>query len=80
MKRIILGLFLYVFLFLGVSFANLSVSPLKYEFDIDKGDSMTATIKLRNQSDQPLTIYTSKEDFIAADDKGTPKFVKPGDE
>lgn len=36
---------------------------------------MKDSIKVVNTSQEPLTLYSSKEDFIAWDDSGTPKFV-----
>lgn len=62
-----------------VSFAhaNLSISPLKHELTIEAGQQKSAIIKVTNNSDAPITLYTSKEDFISGDDTGTPTFVKP---
>ena len=62
-----------------ISFANasLSISPLKHELTIEAGQEKSEIIKVTNNSDTPITLYTSKEDFIAGDDTGTPTFVKP---
>ena len=62
-----------------VSFAhaNLSISPLKHELTIEAGKEKSEIIKVTNNSDKPITLYSSKEDFIAWDDTGTPTFVKP---
>ncbi|MDD5376789.1 MAG: DUF916 domain-containing protein [Candidatus Gracilibacteria bacterium] len=57
--------------------ANLSISPLKYELTVGAGKETSEIIKVTNNSDIPITLYTSKEDFIAGDDTGTPTFVKP---
>ncbi|EKE29754.1 MAG: hypothetical protein ACD_2C00105G0001 [uncultured bacterium (gcode 4)] len=59
--------------------ANLSISPLKYEIDANPGDTKQEVIKVTNDSANPVTLYTSKEDFIAWDDSGTPTFVKSKD-
>lgn len=63
----------------SISFAhaNLSISPLKHELTIEAGKEKSEIIKVTNNSDTPITLYTSKEDFIAGDDTGTPTFVKP---
>lgn len=57
--------------------ASLSISPLKHELTIDAGTQKSEVIKVTNNSDTPITLYTSKEDFTAGDDTGTPTFVKP---
>ncbi len=50
-----------------VSFAhaNLSISPLKHELTIEAGKEKSEIIKVTNNSDKPITLYSSKEDFIA---------------
>jgi hypothetical protein len=45
--------------------ANLSISPLKHELTIEAGKEKFETIKVTNNSNTPVTLYTSKEDFIA---------------
>lgn len=79
--KIILFIFLSFLLFLtsSIANANLSISPLKYEFDINKNAQTRNKIKVTNNWDSPVTIYSSKEDFVAWDDTWTPKFVKPED-
>lgn len=59
---------------------GLSISPLKHEFTIDPGKSLEASIKITNNDGKALTLYSSKEDFIAWDDRWTPKFIKPQDQ
>lgn len=78
MKKFLL-VFAFISLFLSYtsSFASLSISPLKFEFDITTSSSLKEKIKLTNSWDTPITLYSSKEDFIAWDDSWTPKFVKP---
>lgn len=62
------------------AFAALSISPLKFEFEIEKSTTKKEKIKVTNNSDTAITLYTSKEDFISGDDNGTPKFVKAEDQ
>lgn len=64
----------------SVASASLSISPLKHELTIEAGEGKSETIKVTNNSDAPITLYTSKEDFVSGDDTGTPKFVKPQDQ
>ncbi|MDD4151220.1 MAG: DUF916 domain-containing protein [Candidatus Gracilibacteria bacterium] len=74
-------LFLSVFfIYFNISNASLSISPLKHEFTINAGNSKTATVKITNNSTDSMTLYSSKEDFVAGDDTGTPKFVKEEDQ
>lgn len=81
MKLFKITLFLGLFTaFLPFANANLSISPLKYEFTINTWETKTETIKVTNNDKTPITLYTSKEDFIAWDDSGTPTFVKPQDQ
>lgn len=78
MKKIFLFLALISsFWFVNHSFASLSISPLKFEFEINELSSKKEKIKVTNNYDYPITLYSSQEDFIAGDDTGTPKFVKP---
>lgn len=56
--------------------AGISISPLKYELNIEPGKEASQLIKVTNSTDGALTLYTSKEDFVAGDDTGTPSFVK----
>ncbi|HBA44679.1 TPA: hypothetical protein DEG21_05430 [Patescibacteria group bacterium] len=37
-------------------------------------------IKVTNNEKTAITLYTSKEDFVAGDDSGTPSFIKPQDQ
>jgi len=74
---------LSITLFLSVAqlgYASLSISPLKHEFTIDAGTEKSATILISNITDSAVTLYTSKEDFVAGDDSGTPTFIKPKDQ
>lgn len=61
----------------SIADASLSISPLKHELTIEADQSKSEIIKVTNNSDAPITLYTAKEDFVAGDDSGTPTFVKP---
>lgn len=75
-KFLLVFVFISLFLSYSSSFASLSISPLKFEFDINSSSSMQEKIKVTNSGDSPITLYSSKEDFIAWDDSGTPQFIK----
>lgn len=57
--------------------AGISISPLKFEYSLEAGKETSGIVKVTNDTGKPITLYTSKEDFVAGDDSGTPSFVKP---
>ena len=81
--KFINGALLSIILFFSIAqsgYANLSISPLKHEFTIEAGAEKSATVLVTNGTDAPITLYTSKEDFVAGDDTGTPMFIKLKDQ
>lgn len=44
------------------------------------GSSQSDVIKVTNNTDGPITLYSSKEDFVAGDETGRPKFVASKDQ
>lgn len=76
--KLILAFFVFVLSY-SFTFANLSISPLKHEFSINPWEEVSWIIKVTNWEKTPVTLYTSKEDFIAWDETWTPKFIKPQD-
>ena len=74
---IIIGAF---FLYSSVYAGGITISPLKHELTIEDGQSRSETIRVTNTSTGAATLYTSVEDFVAGDDSGKPKFIKPEDE
>lgn len=79
MKKLLLFIIAFILIIPSVS-ASLSISPLKFEFDLNSKDTKKEIIKLTNSWDETITLYTSNEDFMAWDDTWTPKFVKPEDQ
>jgi len=75
-----LAVILSFFVFFWISKADLSISPLKHELTINAWDQRSEIIKVTNTDKTPITLYTSKEDFIAWDDTGNPTFIKPQDQ
>jgi len=78
--KIIIVLFIVFNGFSYIANATLAITPLKFEFKINPGDSKSWKIKITNNYKYPITLYTSTEDFISWDDKWNPKFVKPQDQ
>ncbi|MDD3120743.1 MAG: DUF916 domain-containing protein, partial [Candidatus Gracilibacteria bacterium] len=78
---LVLVLAISFILFSQVSYATgISISPLKYELAVNPGETKDVTVKVTNNEETAVTLYTSKEDFTSSDDTGTPKFIKPQDQ
>lgn len=78
MKKIFLSICLIFSLFYTAqTFAWISLSPLKFEFELEAWTTKKEKIKVTNTWDEVITIYSSKQDFISWDDRWTPKFVDP---
>lgn len=75
--RPIIITFVLLFFVLPSTFAAISISPLKYEISVEQWTTATKTIKITNEWEDPITLYTSSEDFISGDSTGQPKFIKP---
>lgn len=61
----------------SASAAGISISPLKFEMNVAPSAETSGTVKVTNDTGKAITLYTSREDFVAGDDSGTPTFVKP---
>jgi len=73
-------IFVSLFIVLPDSFAAISISPLKYELTVEQWKTATKKIKITNEWETPITLYSSSEDFISGDNTGQPKFIKPQDQ
>lgn len=81
MKKLFLLLFLIINIsFISNAFASVSISPLKHEITIEQWKSIKKSIKITNEWEEALTLYTSTEDFISWDTSWKPKFIKPEDQ
>ncbi len=73
-------LFLLLILVLPLEgLANISISPLRFEFSVEPGETIQDIVRVSNRADEAITLYTSKEDFIAWDETGNPQFVDRSD-
>ena len=52
---------------------DMGVSPIRHEFTVGTGKTITKTITFFNNSDTTYNIYLSAEDCVADDKVGTPK-------
>ncbi len=91
MKKIILAIFVFVFLFLSSSIYHLGsvnaqasiplvVMPARNEIEVAPGEKTAITISFYNQSDDPVSGFFKKADFIVEDAHGTPKFIESAEE
>ncbi|UFX83498.1 WxL protein peptidoglycan domain-containing protein [Candidatus Absconditicoccus praedator] len=74
-----LGFVVFLMMFWGFGFAGISISPLRFEFDLEPGESVDEVVRVSNNADESVTLYTSKEDFVAGDETGNPQFVDRSD-
>lgn len=80
MKKVFLFVLISIVFWFSWVQANFTLSPLKFEYDLQNFNPVQDKIKVTNSWDTPITLYSSKEDFIAGDDSGAPKFVPPEDQ
>lgn len=77
--KIFLFIFLFFNFFTNLSFAendiDLIFSPIKYELEVKKWDSLTKTAKIINKASSPKTIYLWKSNIIYNSNSDF-KFVK----
>ena len=55
---------------------NFTVTPIRYEFQIEPGESITATASIRNNGSSTVTLWTTASDFESRDYSWTPKIVR----
>ncbi len=56
----------------------LTVAPVKYEFEVAAGDTVTGSIRLINEGSATETFYMEVSDFKSGDTSGSPQFIEPG--
>lgn len=78
MKNIIQFIIIALFFWIHYTFAtiNLTVSPIKYEIEVDPWESITRTATLNNRWNNDLQITTWKSDFVANWTTWNPSFVR----
>ena len=59
--------------------SNITVSPPKFEFSVDKGGRVTGAITVTNGDVEPLVLIPSIADFTAQGEAGKPAFVEGDD-
>lgn len=51
--------------FTSVSAAGISISPLKFELNVAPAAETSGVVKVTNDTGKAVTLYTSREDFVA---------------
>lgn len=57
----------------------LTLVPPTLEFTANAGETKQTSIKIYNEGTSPVVVYTSAENFTAADENGTPNFIDTKD-
>jgi len=60
--------------------AGIILSPPKFEFRANPGDTIRGVVKLTNQNENAISMSSSVGDFMAKNESGSPAFVARGDE
>lgn len=79
MNKIFFFIVALISFFTYTAHADISISPLKHEITIEPWSSSERIIKIKNDGTEAITLYSSKEDFIAGDETWFPRFIKPED-
>ena len=77
--KLLLAFLLTFILAKGVNAAGVTISPPKFEFEIEPGNTVVGEVKIVNNEDQALFLSTNVQDFIAGGETGTPQFINPED-
>lgn len=68
------------FLFAPLVLAEgLTITPPKFEYTVNPGDTLNGIVKLTNNGDSPMTLVSDVQDFVAGSETGTPAFVSDAD-
>jgi P pilus assembly chaperone PapD len=79
-SRVLFSAFLFVSIISSTHALGLSISPLKFEITGAPSTTRSDVIRVTNDTDGPITLYTSKEDFVSGDETGRPKFIASKDQ
>jgi hypothetical protein len=56
---------------------SITIVPPNVQFTLDPGQKTEGTMKIINESDEPITFNASVRDYIVVDTRGTPNFLPP---
>lgn len=78
-KRLASVLFILFCVLFARSVSALTLSPIRFEVSGDPGQTLFEEITLNNETDTPITYYSSFANFEAQGETGNPAFVEPKD-
>ncbi len=55
---------------------NFTVTPIKYQLDLDPGETVTLPASITNNGPDTVVMPTAISDFTVRDNSGTPRFVR----
>lgn len=82
MKKLLITFILFFWLFnFSEIFAKweLSISPLRYEFEIQPGQTKKEKVRVTNYWDEAITVYSDTQNFTSWDETWTPTFIDSKD-
>ncbi|MDD3067179.1 MAG: hypothetical protein PHO48_05130 [Candidatus Gracilibacteria bacterium] len=59
----------------SVSAASITITPPKFEYNANPGETIRGVVKLNNQGSDTLTLIQSIQDFVSSGETGQPSFV-----
>jgi hypothetical protein len=59
----------------SVSAASITITPPKFEYDANPGETIRGVVKLNNQGTDTLTLMPSVQDFVSSGETGQPSFI-----
>lgn len=74
----LIGLFAYSGVSAQESQRTFTVSPPSVSFVLKPGQETERSIKITNQSNEPMDFVVELKDFVVTDDKGTPELLPAG--
>jgi hypothetical protein len=74
--RIITTSLIVVASFVAFRAEAVRLSPVRAEFEVSPGESVTGSVKVHNNESRPLTLYTSAQTFQAQGETGSPELVE----
>jgi hypothetical protein len=74
--NLLIGLFAYSVKVQAQVSRTLTVVPPTQDLKAKPGKQVQTTVKVRNETNEPITVKARTKDFLVFDDKGTPTFVE----
>ena len=72
----VLFIILSIWIWFTQATINFTVTPIRYELNVEPGTSITRTASIRNNGNRTVTLWTTVSDFEARNTWGTPQIVR----